>query len=174
MTIYRKLPITPPPQPPPPNISRPVKISSPNLRRKEPSDDHKLHTKICSHESLIKIVHRSISGESLTGNVHILNHFPQERDSDLLVAFYVKLQSSQGDTYIMNQEALLRALKESVAAFSSLIRKQVYNIRAYHEDEQRPPPRESRIDESQTKWIIIGVCAAVSVVMVMVIVVLCR
>jgi len=92
----------------------------------------------------------------------------------LLVAFYVILHTTQGEYYVMNRDALLQALKESSAALSSLIKKEVYNIRAYHEDEGSPPPSESQIDESQTKWIIIGASVAVTVVMVIVIVVLCR
>lgn len=74
----------------------------------------------------------------------------------------------------MTRDALLQALKQSAATLSARINKDVYNIRAYHEDDGRPPPRESRIDESQPKWIIIGVSLAVIVVMVIVIVVVCR
>lgn len=122
----------------------------------------------------IQILHISNSRERLMGSVHILNHFPQESDSELLVAFYVNLQSSQGENHIMNREALLQALKESVAALSSFTREEVFNIRAYYEDEGGPLPRESLIDETLAKWITVGVSVAVTVVMVMIIVVLCR
>ena len=74
----------------------------------------------------------------------------------------------------MNQDALYQAIKKSVTALSSLMKKEVYNIRAYQEDEVSPPPRESQLDESRTKWIIIGVSVAITVVMVMIIVVVCR
>ena len=74
----------------------------------------------------------------------------------------------------MTQDALLQALKMSAAGVSSKLRKQVNSIRAYHADEGTPPPRESRIDTSQPKWIIIGVSLAVIVVMVIGVVVVCR
>lgn len=122
-----------------------------------------------------QIVHRSISGENdLKGSVHILSQFPQERDRDLLVAFYVVLRTSQGQNYVMNQDILLQALKELSGKVSARIKKEVYNIRAYHEDEGSPPPFESWMDESQTKWIIIAVSIAVTVAMGIIIALLCR
>ena len=74
----------------------------------------------------------------------------------------------------MTQDALLQALKMSPAAMSSKLRKEVYNIRAYHADGGTPPQPESRMDTSQPKWIIVGVSLAVIVVMVIVVIVVCR
>lgn len=108
----------------------------------------------------------------MTAKVHLLKHFPQEHQDDLVVAFYVILHPSEQDKYIMTRDALLWAMKLSAAAVSSRIRKEVYNIRAYHVDEGTPPPRESQVDSLQPKWIIIGVSLAVVVVMVIVVVVL--
>lgn len=118
---------------------------------------------------------RSVSGETLTGSVELLKQFPKEKRSYLVVAFYVILQNSQGEGYVMNQNALVDALKESVAALSSSIKKEVYNIRAYlKEDRISSPSRESQIDKLQNKWIIIGVSATIAFVMVMVMIALCR
>ena len=111
---------------------------------------------------------------TLTASVHLLKHFPQQHHADLVVAFYVILHSNQQENYIMTRDALLQALKKSAATLSSGIYKEVYNIRAYQEDEASPPPRESRMDTSQSKWIIIGVSLAVIVAMVMVTAVICR
>ena len=74
----------------------------------------------------------------------------------------------------MTQDALLQALKMSATSVSSKLLKEVYNIRTYHADGGTPPQRESRMDTSQPKWIIIGVSLAVVVVMVIVAVVVCR
>lgn len=91
------------------------------------------------------------------------------------MAFYVILQNSQGEGYVMNQNALVDALKESVAVLSSSIKKEVYNIQAYlKEDRISPPSRESQIDKLQNKWIIIGVSATIAFVMVMVMIALFR
>lgn len=73
----------------------------------------------------------------------------------------------------MTRDALLQALKLSAAAVSSKLQKEVYHIRAYHADEGTSPPRESQMDTSQPKWIIIGVSLAVIVVMVIIVVVFC-
>ena len=74
----------------------------------------------------------------------------------------------------MNQDILLQALKELSGKVSARIKKEIYNIRAYHKDEGSPPPFESWMDQSQTKWIIIGVSIAVTVAMGIIIVLLCR
>ena len=74
----------------------------------------------------------------------------------------------------MNQDILLQVLRELSGMVFARIKKEVYNIRAYHEDEGSPPPFESWMDESQTKWIIIGVSVAVTVVIAIIIVLLCR
>lgn len=75
----------------------------------------------------------------------------------------------------MNQNALVDALKESVPALSSSIKKEVYNIHAHLKDDRiSQPSRESQIDELQNKWVIIGVSATIAFVMVMVVIALCR
>lgn len=74
----------------------------------------------------------------------------------------------------MTQDTLLHALKMSATALSSKLLNEVYNIRAYHPDGGTPPQRESRMDTSQPKWIIIGVSLGVVVVVVIVAVVVCR
>ena len=118
---------------------------------------------------------RSVSGETLTGSVEVLKKFPQEQRSALVVAFYVILKNIQGESYAMNQNALIDALKESVPALSSSIKKEVYNIHPYLKDYRiSPPSRESQIDELQNKWIIIGVSATIAFVMVMVLIALYR
>ena len=109
----------------------------------------------------------------MTARVHFLKHFPQEHQDDLDVAFYVILYPSEQDKYVMTRDALLRAVKLSAAVVSSRIRKEVYDIRAYHVDEGTPPPRESQVDSLQPKWIIIGVSLAVIIVVVIIVVVLC-
>lgn len=106
--------------------------------------------------------------------MHLLKNFPREAQADLIVAFYVILHSNEHENFIMTQDALLLALKMSTAAFSSKLRKQVDSIRAYYADGGSPPPRESRIDTSQSKWIIIGVSLAVIVFMVILVVVVSR
>ena len=123
---------------------------------------------------LYAICHRSINSRSVTAIVHLLKNFPREVKADLIVAFYVILHSNEQENFIMTQDALLQALKMPAAAVSSKLQKQVYSIRAYHADGGAPPPRESRIDTSQPKWIIIGVSLVVIVVMVIVVVVFCR
>ena len=123
---------------------------------------------------LYKICHRSINSGSITASVHLLKHFPREVQADLTLAFYAILHFNEQENIIMNQDALLQALKMSAAAVSSKLRKEVYSIRAYYADGGTPPPRESRIDTSQPKSIIIGVSLAVIVVMVIVVVVVCR
>lgn len=110
----------------------------------------------------------------MSASVYLLKHFPRKHQADLVVAFYVILHANEQDNYIMAQHALLRVLKMSATAVSSRIRKEVYNIRAYNVDEGTAPPRESQMDTSHPKWIIIGVSLAVIVVMVIVVVVLCR
>lgn len=105
--------------------------------------------------------------------MHLLKNFPQKHQADLVVAFYAILQSNEQENFIMTRDALLQALKLSAAAVSSKLQKEVYNIRAYHADGGTPPPRESQMDTSQPKWIIIGVSLAVIVVMVIILVVLC-
>ncbi|XP_078352256.1 mucin-like protein, partial [Oculina patagonica] len=121
-----------------------------------------------------KVNKRSISSGSMSASVHLLKHFPRKHHSDLVVAFYVILHLNKQDDYIMTQNALLRVLKQSAAEVSARIHKKVYNIRAYDVEEGTPPPRESQMDTSQPKWIVIGVSLAVIVVMVIVVVVLCR
>ena len=123
---------------------------------------------------LYAICHRSINSRRVTASVHLLKNFPREVKADLIVAFYVILHSNEQENFIMTQDALLQALKMPVAAVSSKLRKQVYSIRAYHTDGGAPPPRESRIDKSKPKWIIIGVSLVVIVVVVIVVVVVCR
>jgi len=124
---------------------------------------------------LIQIAPSSVGGQGLAaGRLQILSYFPQELDHNLLVAFYVILHTIQGKNFVMIRDALLQALKESSTALSSLIKKEIFNIRAYNEGTASPPPREFRIDESQTKWIIICASVAVTVTMGIVTVLLCR
>jgi len=120
------------------------------------------------------ICHRSINSGSVTATVHLLKQFPREVQADLVVAFYVILHSKEQEDFITTQDALLQALKMSAAAVSSKLRKEVYNMRAYQADGGSPPPRESRMDTSQPKWIVIGVSLAVIVVMVIVVIVVSR
>ena len=123
---------------------------------------------------LYAICYRSINSRSVTAGVHLLKNFPREVQDDLIIAFYVILHSSEQENFIMTQDALLQVLKMSAAAVSSKLRKQIYSIRAYYADGGTPPPRESRIDMSQPKWIIIGISLAVIVIMVIVVVVVYR
>ena len=123
---------------------------------------------------LYTICHRSINSGSVTASVHLLKHFPREVQADLITAFYVILHSNEQENFVMNQDALLQALKMSAAAVSSKLGKEVHNIQAYHADGGTPPPREFLIDTSQPTWIIIGISLAMIVVMVIVVVVVCR
>lgn len=111
---------------------------------------------------------------SLVARVHVLIGFPEGRDSDLLVAFYVLLSTNQGESYILNRKSLLEILKGSVTALSWEIKKEIYDIRAYSVDEAKPVPYESRMDTSSIIWIMIGVSVAVTVPMVIILVLLCR
>ena len=123
---------------------------------------------------LYAICHRSINSRSITASVHLLKNFPREFQADMMVAFYVILHSNDQENFIVSQDALLQALKMSAAGVSSKLRKQVYSIRAYHAEERTPPLRDSRIDTSQPKWIIIAVSLAVIVIMVIVVGIICR
>lgn len=106
--------------------------------------------------------------------MHLLKNFPRKVQADLILAFYVILHSNEQENLIMTQDALLQVLKMSAASVSSKLRKQVHSIRAYYADGGTTPPRETWIDTSQPKWIIIGVSLAVIVIMVIVVVVVCR
>lgn len=119
---------------------------------------------------------RSISGTSLVARVHILNDFPEMRDANLLVAFYVMLSTNQGGVYVMNKDALLRALQESQTELSWAIQKEISEIRALEVDDESPTPYETRMemDGLEMIWLMVGVSVAVAVLLMIVIFILYR
>lgn len=98
----------------------------------------------------------------------MLKHYPQQEQTDLVIAFYVILHSKNQESYLMTQAALLQALKTSSARLSARINKEVYNIRAFDADEASRPARESRIIASHMKWIIIGGASLAAIVFVII------
>ena len=106
--------------------------------------------------------------------IRILNNFPEVRNSDLLVAFYALLSTSQGESYIMNKESLLKMSRESEAALSWATKKDIVDIGAYGVEEEIPVLYESRVDTFSNMWMMIGISVAVMVPMVMIIILLCR
>lgn len=117
---------------------------------------------------------RSISGTSLVARVHILNDFPEMRDANLLVAFYVMLSTNQGEVYVMNKDSLLRALQESQTELSWAIKKEISEIRALKVDDESPTPYETRADGLEMIWLLVGVSVAVAVPLMIVIVIMYR